>query len=289
MRDVTATIIDLAVRGYPAHRADRRPGGARARPRLAPGADRQDRHGPAGLRAPAAVRAVRRPVRRDAVRPAHDVRVLARPRAVAAVRGRHGAGLVLRQPAVGARPGGWRRASRWRWWAWGSRGAGGHARTGAWWACRWCWWACWCAAVSRAAPSRTPAGTAVLAQTEGFRRYLATAEADQLRFEEGEDLFSRYLPFAVAFGLTERWTRIFAELAARGVDLPVPTWYVGGWGYARVLGRRERVRARPQRVHDARWTPRSPRPRRGRAAARASPSGGGFSGGGVGGGGGGSW
>ncbi len=84
---------------------------------------------------------------------------------------------------------------------------------------------------ARTAPARTAAGSAVLAQTEGFRLYLATAEADQLRFEEDEDLFSRYLPFAISFGLTERWARVFAELAARGADLPTPSWYLGSWGY----------------------------------------------------------
>ena len=43
-------------------------------------------------------------------------------------------------------------------------------------------------------PARTGQGSAVLARTLGFRRYLATAEAGQIRFEEGTDVFSRYLP-----------------------------------------------------------------------------------------------
>ncbi|MEK8228461.1 DUF2207 domain-containing protein [Oerskovia sp. M15] len=55
------------------------------------------------------------------------------------------------------------------------------------------------------APARTAEGTAVLAQTLGFRRYLETAEAGQLRFEEGEDIFSRYLPYAIVFGVADRW------------------------------------------------------------------------------------
>lgn len=144
------------------------------------------------------------------------------------------------------------------------------------------------AAVSRAAPSRTPSGTAVLAQTEGFRRYLATAEADQLRFEEGEDLFSRYLPFAVAFGLTERWTRIFAELAARGVDLPVPTWYISGWGYTGFWAGAsafERDLTGFTTTMDTAISAPTP----GSSGGSGFSSGGGFSGGGVGGGGGGSW
>ncbi|MBK5248474.1 MAG: DUF2207 domain-containing protein, partial [Actinomycetales bacterium] len=44
------------------------------------------------------------------------------------------------------------------------------------------------AALAKAAPARTADGTAVLAQSLGFKRYLETAEANQIRFEEGEDV-----------------------------------------------------------------------------------------------------
>lgn len=80
---------------------------------------------------------------------------------------------------------------------------------------------------ARTMPARTATGSAMLDQAEGFRLYLRTAEADQLRFEEGEDLFSRYLPYAIIFGLTERWAKLFAELAAQGHDVPQPSWYTG--------------------------------------------------------------
>ncbi|MBO0812031.1 MAG: DUF2207 domain-containing protein, partial [Microlunatus sp.] len=43
---------------------------------------------------------------------------------------------------------------------------------------------------------RTADGRAVCDHVDGFKQYLATAEADQLRFEEGQDIFSRYLPWA---------------------------------------------------------------------------------------------
>lgn len=76
-----------------------------------------------------------------------------------------------------------------------------------------------------AVPARTAAGTAVLAQTLGFRQYLATAEAEQIRFEEGQDVFSRYLPYAIVFGLTERWAQVLAQAAARG-QAGEPDWYV---------------------------------------------------------------
>ncbi len=82
-------------------------------------------------------------------------------------------------------------------------------------------------AYARFAPTRTADGHAVQVQAQGFRMYLETAEADQIKFEEGQDIFSRYLPYAVAFGCADRWAAVFRELAARGVPLPQPTWYVG--------------------------------------------------------------
>ncbi|MGV8909869.1 MAG: DUF2207 domain-containing protein, partial [Propionicimonas sp.] len=56
--------------------------------------------------------------------------------------------------------------------------------------------------------ARTALGSAVLAQTRGFELYLRTAEADQIKFEEGIDVFSRYLPYAIMFGVAERWTKV---------------------------------------------------------------------------------
>ncbi|WP_246036894.1 DUF2207 domain-containing protein [Cellulomonas telluris] len=140
--------------------------------------------------------------------------------------------------------------------------------------------------LSGAAPARTADGTAVLAQTLGFRRYLATAEAEQLRFEEGEDLFSRYLPYAIVFGLTDRWARVFADLAAQGRAVAQPDWYVGSWttspyfwgtGFAGAMDRFESVATEAISAP----TPGS--------SGGSGFSGSGYSGGGVGGGGGGGW
>jgi hypothetical protein len=82
-------------------------------------------------------------------------------------------------------------------------------------------------AAAPAMPARTAAGTAVLQEALGFREYLAAADADRLRPDPGEDLFSRYLPYAIVFGLTDRWAGAFAELADRGHHVPEPDWYVG--------------------------------------------------------------
>ncbi|MBA2769935.1 MAG: DUF2207 domain-containing protein, partial [Sporichthyaceae bacterium] len=87
--------------------------------------------------------------------------------------------------------------------------------------------------VGRRMPARTARGSAVLVQARGFREYIRTAEAEQLRFEEGQDIFSRYLPYAVVFGEAERWVRVFGPLAAAsaGATAVGPTWYAGpdGW------------------------------------------------------------
>jgi uncharacterized membrane protein YgcG len=75
---------------------------------------------------------------------------------------------------------------------------------------------------------RTPEGRAWTDQVEGFKKYLATAEADQLRFEEGEDIFSRYLPWAIVFGLAERWAKVCGDLVAAGrIPDTTPYWYYG--------------------------------------------------------------
>lgn len=141
--------------------------------------------------------------------------------------------------------------------------------------------------VARTAPARTADGTAVLAQTLGFRQYLATAEAEQLKFEEGEDLFSRYLPLAIVFGLTERWAAVFARLAAQGRAVAEPTWYYGP-GYqtgAFWLGTSSFGHAMESFSAIATQSISAPTP----GSSGSSGFSGGFSGGGVGGGGGGGW
>jgi uncharacterized membrane protein YgcG len=67
---------------------------------------------------------------------------------------------------------------------------------------------------ARVAPARTPAGSAAYAQALGFRRYIRVAEAAQIRAEEREGVFSRYLPYAVAFGEAKRWVQTFAAVGA---------------------------------------------------------------------------
>jgi len=134
---------------------------------------------------------------------------------------------------------------------------------------------------SRYMPARTGEGSAVLARALGFRRYLAAAEAPQIRFEEGVDVFSRYLPYAIVFGETDRWAKVFQQLAAaQGGTMSAVPWYTGptGWAYTDFSSSVQSFAVNTSGSISA-------------AAASSSSGGGGggFSGGGMGGGGGGGW
>lgn len=138
--------------------------------------------------------------------------------------------------------------------------------------------------VSGRMPARTAKGSAMLARVLGFRTYLHTAEAEQLRFEERTDVFSKYLPYAIVFGDAERWAKAFAALAAAQAAggtavAPVLPWYTGpaGWDLGH-LG--DSISSFATTTAGAIATT---------ASSGGSGFSGGSSGGGFGGGGGGSW
>ncbi len=127
-------------------------------------------------------------------------------------------------------------------------------------------------------PRRTPKGTGLVRRVLGFRTYIETAEAHEARFQERENIFSTYLPYAVVFGCTEKWAHAFA-----GIDGQVPStagWYVGAYPFN--VGSFTSSIDHFSSVAAGTITS---------AAATGSSGfgGGGFSGGGGGGGGGGSW
>lgn len=85
---------------------------------------------------------------------------------------------------------------------------------------------------------RTALGRAYHEQARSFELYLATAQPHQLPDDALATAFSRYLPYAIVFNLTDRWVALFAELTASrqgaagdgtgfdGVGL-TPDWFVG--------------------------------------------------------------
>ncbi len=65
---------------------------------------------------------------------------------------------------------------------------------------------------------RTATGTALRIQALGFKEYLATAEAGQLKLEEAAGVFSRYLPYAMALGVAEHWAKVFRDVLVAARD-----------------------------------------------------------------------
>ena len=72
-------------------------------------------------------------------------------------------------------------------------------------------------------PRKTVAGAEGAAKWRAFKRYLDDLDGDQAT-EGASEIFQKYLPYAVAFGLERSWVRKFAAAGA-----PAPEWY-GGFG-----------------------------------------------------------
>lgn len=79
---------------------------------------------------------------------------------------------------------------------------------------------------------RSAEGTALRIQMLGFKKYLATAEREQFGYEEAAGIFSRYLPYAIVLGVADHWTRVFSRLAmdAGGPGFELGWLGISGWG-----------------------------------------------------------
>ncbi|KUI33792.1 DUF2207 domain-containing protein, partial [Mycobacterium sp. GA-2829] len=71
---------------------------------------------------------------------------------------------------------------------------------------------------------RTESGRRLWSQIGGFHRMLATDSAEaRFDFAARKDLYTAYLPFAVAAGVAALWAKKYAM--AVGMPAPQPTWY----------------------------------------------------------------
>jgi uncharacterized membrane protein YgcG len=132
---------------------------------------------------------------------------------------------------------------------------------------------------SNAMPRRTARGTGMMRRVMGFQRAIATAERDTARWAEEQGIFSKYLPYAVVFGLTERWAKAFEGLDDEVTG--VGSWYVSGHPFTTL--------AFASAVGDFSKTTAGTIVSTPSSSGSSGFGGGGFSGGGMGGGGGGSW
>ncbi len=77
----------------------------------------------------------------------------------------------------------------------------------------------------KAMPSRTPKGVAAKEWAQGFKLYLTTAERYRVRAMTPET-FERMLPYAMVFGVEKEWAKSF-----EGILTQPPSWY-GGYNAA---------------------------------------------------------
>src|SRR5579864_1333926 len=124
---------------------------------------------------------------------------------------------------------------------------------------------------------RTAAGRDLMQHTLGFRLYMTTAEKYRQQFAEKAEIFTQLLPYAIVFGCVTRWAKAF-----QGIDTSMNNgWYVGSRPFQAAL-----IASSLQSMNSSISTAVSSTP----AGSGASGfGGGGFSGGGGGGGGGGAW
>ncbi|MGD8814887.1 MAG: DUF2207 domain-containing protein [Anaerolineales bacterium] len=82
---------------------------------------------------------------------------------------------------------------------------------------------------ARHMPAKTAVGAESAARWKAFKEYLT--RIDKLTdIQEAGDQFERFLPYAIAFGINKSWVWKFSTLT----ETPAPGWYVpvGGWGHS---------------------------------------------------------
>ena len=134
------------------------------------------------------------------------------------------------------------------------------------------------AVLNKAMASRSAAGREVMEKTLGFRLYMTTAEKYRQQFAEKAEIFTQLLPYAIVFGCVSRWAKAF-----QGIDTSATNgWYVGNAPFQAALlsSSLESMNSSLSSAIDS--SPPS-------SGSGSGFGGGGFSGGGGGGGGGGSW
>lgn len=78
--------------------------------------------------------------------------------------------------------------------------------------------------LSRAMPRRTAKGKEATRRALGFARYIQTAERHQQAFAERASIFTAYLPYAIAMKCVDKWARAFSDI---DVQQATAAWYAG--------------------------------------------------------------
>jgi uncharacterized membrane protein YgcG len=83
--------------------------------------------------------------------------------------------------------------------------------------------------LSRSMARRTGPGREVYRRVLGFREYMTVAETDRQRFNEEANLFQDYLPYAIVLGIVDKWAEVFEKL---GIQPDTGGWYVSSHAFA---------------------------------------------------------
>ena len=81
-------------------------------------------------------------------------------------------------------------------------------------------------AFSRVMPAKTRAGAAAYMDILGFQEFMNRAEKDKLERMNDKELFSNFLPYAIALDVADNWAKAF-----EGVYQETPQWYVSPGGF----------------------------------------------------------
>jgi len=132
----------------------------------------------------------------------------------------------------------------------------------------------------RVMPAKTKVGASAYIDVLGFQEFLNRAEKDRLERMDDKNLFSKFLPYAIALGVEDNWAKAF-----EGIYQETPNWYVspGGFRTFSPYGFSHSIGSMTSSLASAMFS--SPRG----SGVGGGGGGGGSSGGGFGGGGGGSW
>jgi uncharacterized membrane protein len=130
-------------------------------------------------------------------------------------------------------------------------------------------------------PRRTAKGTAMLRRVRGYHQVIDTADRYLARWAEQENVFLRALPYAIVFGLTDRWAKTFASLADDPTTTSGMAWYVPAYALS--------IDSFADSIDGFTVATSGTMTATPAGSGSSGFGGGGFSGGGGGGGGGGSW
>ena len=84
---------------------------------------------------------------------------------------------------------------------------------------------------SFAMPRRTLKGAETLWKIKGFKMFMKTVDKDRAKFYEKENIFEKFLPYAIVFGITDIWIKRIKQIYGEEYFARyTPCWYVGASG-----------------------------------------------------------